>query len=515
MNTVPERGDCSSLPPCEAYGGDDPFIFVSYAHADSAAVYPEIARLRQLGFRIWYDEGIAPTSHWPDALAQALSRCSFFLVFLSPAASASQHVLNEIHFALNRGKPILAIHLADAVLPDGLELQLGRIQAIKKYGMAEDHYSRQLDRCLPPHLLAAEASRNNRPAGAGGARDGTSSITTGTSGAVTSGLPVQLPQFHYGSVVPPEYFIDREDELEEGARAVRAGQGFLLVGNRRAGKTSFCKKLIHLLMGTADNDVLAAHLNLQQCVHLTMETFLEHTILNIIGEMARQVFRCKYTEVVQPEVARSKQALVRDPEFTAFVGLVQRVVGRTHRRGGAAPSPLRATEFIQFSHDLHHILQAKNWRRCVVFYDEANRLPRDLSEELLVCNAETLDSAGVVSIYAASPEMAETFRPLRDSFGRHLTLGPFRSPDDLRRLLVRYYFESASAESDLPATVEAIERLWKLTRGSPYVIQLLAGRSFRFARDQRASQLTEGHVDQAHRCLGEEMPDLFPESPAG
>jgi len=40
-------------PPFEAYGGKDPYLFVSYSHKDSALVYPEIERLHQLGFRIW------------------------------------------------------------------------------------------------------------------------------------------------------------------------------------------------------------------------------------------------------------------------------------------------------------------------------------------------------------------------------------------------------------------------------------------------------------------------------
>src|SRR5262249_5020648 len=150
---------------------------------------------------------------------------------------------------------------------------------------------------------------------------------------------VQMPEFHYGSVVPPEYFIDRFEELEEAERAIRRGQGFLLVGNRRAGKTSFCKKLIHQVMGAPGNDVLAAHLNLQQCVHLTIETFLEHTILNIIGEIARQVFHCKYTVALSPDSARGNEELARDSEFVAFVELVRRVVDRTHTQSRATSIP--------------------------------------------------------------------------------------------------------------------------------------------------------------------------------
>lgn len=48
--------------PFKAYQGDEPYIFVCYAHDDAARVYPEIARLREVGFHIWYDEGISPGS---------------------------------------------------------------------------------------------------------------------------------------------------------------------------------------------------------------------------------------------------------------------------------------------------------------------------------------------------------------------------------------------------------------------------------------------------------------------
>ena len=91
-------------------------------------------------------------------------------------------------------------------------------------------------------------------------------------------------------------------------------------------------------MGRPGNDVLAAYLNLQQCTHLTLQTFLEHTLLNLIGEMARQVFHCKYSELLRPNPTEGNERLRKDPEFTGFVDLFARVKERTHtQRGGRAP----------------------------------------------------------------------------------------------------------------------------------------------------------------------------------
>jgi molecular chaperone DnaK (HSP70) len=138
----------------EAYTGTDPYLFVSYAHSDSKVVYPEIARLNGLGYRIWYDEGICPSHDWPESIATALERCDFFVVFVSTRAVASKNVRDEIHFALHEGKPFLAIYLEDTLMPPGLKMRMGSIQAISKFQIASDRYLRQLEKALPIHLTS-------------------------------------------------------------------------------------------------------------------------------------------------------------------------------------------------------------------------------------------------------------------------------------------------------------------------------------------------------------------------
>jgi hypothetical protein len=320
---------------------------------------------------------------------------------------------------------------------------------------------------------------------------------------------VQVPSFHFGSVVPPDYFIDREEELKEASRLIQAGQGLLLVGSRRAGKTSFFNKLIHEMMGTPGNDVLATYLNLQQCTKLTIETFLEHTLLNLIGEMARQLFHCKYSDLLRPDPIGGNERLRKDREFADFVDLFARIKERTHTQHGAMPSPLLASEFIQLSQDLLEILRAKRWRCCVIFYDEANLLPYELSVDLLASNEETLNTAGLISVYAASPEMETSLDDLREVLGNHVHLGPFRSLQDLRMLLARYCRTAHDLQTEPPAEPSAIELLWKYSQGLPYIIQLLSGLSFRRARDQHCPVVTSRHVEQAHDQLRREKPHLF------
>ena len=129
--------------PFPAYKGDAPYIFISYAHVDSPDVYPIISEFKDLGYNVWYDEGIEPGIEWPEEIANALGHCSLFVVFVSPAAAASPNVRNEINFALGRKLPFIAIHIKATTLTPGLELQIGAKQAILKYNMNDDSFRRK------------------------------------------------------------------------------------------------------------------------------------------------------------------------------------------------------------------------------------------------------------------------------------------------------------------------------------------------------------------------------------
>ena len=39
--------------PFQAYQGEDPYIFASYAHASDAVVYPDLDQLHNCGYRVW------------------------------------------------------------------------------------------------------------------------------------------------------------------------------------------------------------------------------------------------------------------------------------------------------------------------------------------------------------------------------------------------------------------------------------------------------------------------------
>lgn len=138
------------------YEGKQPYIFVSYAHKDAAKVYPILEALNNRGFRIWYDDGIAPGSEWPENIAQHLDSCAVTLAFVSENSMASDNCRREITFALSRKKAFLSIMLEQSTLPLGMELQLSAQQCVMAYAYPD--MSALMDKvCHCPDLAPCQA----------------------------------------------------------------------------------------------------------------------------------------------------------------------------------------------------------------------------------------------------------------------------------------------------------------------------------------------------------------------
>lgn len=104
-------------PPFEAYRGGEPYAFVSYAHADSHLVYPLVADLHERGYRIWYDEGIEPTDSWPETLADKISGCQLYVLFVTRVSVERDGIELEIEWAHTHGKRCLAVCLEETRFP--------------------------------------------------------------------------------------------------------------------------------------------------------------------------------------------------------------------------------------------------------------------------------------------------------------------------------------------------------------------------------------------------------------
>jgi len=119
--------------PFAAYSGDDPYVFICYAHKDSAVVYPDLVQLRDSGVNIWYDEGIPAGSGWRSEIAGAIKGAQKFIFYVSEASLKSSHCLREVDYALSHELEIIPVYLETCVLPTELEFGLNRVQALFRH----------------------------------------------------------------------------------------------------------------------------------------------------------------------------------------------------------------------------------------------------------------------------------------------------------------------------------------------------------------------------------------------
>lgn len=133
------------------------YAFVSYARRDRIRVKEQVSTIREWGHRIWIDEAIRPTDEWPETIARAIQGCSIFVLFLTANSAGSRNVRNEVHFALEETKPILAVYLERTELPGGLRLRIGDIQSVVKPDLNPQQYARLMHRTLGAALGGAPA----------------------------------------------------------------------------------------------------------------------------------------------------------------------------------------------------------------------------------------------------------------------------------------------------------------------------------------------------------------------
>lgn len=129
-----------------AYKGNEPYIFISYAHKDAEVVLPIVARLQQDGYRVWYDEGITPGSSWDIYISEHLDQSCNVLGFLSKSYVKSQNCRDELALARAKAKAMNLVYIDDVQLSPGLRMRYGRIQALFMNHMTEEEFFEKLYR---------------------------------------------------------------------------------------------------------------------------------------------------------------------------------------------------------------------------------------------------------------------------------------------------------------------------------------------------------------------------------
>ena len=102
-------------------------VFISYSHNDRIKATMVLNILEQNGIRCWIDyRDAVPGIDYAGSIVRAIKSSKFFVLILSAASSASQHVLNEVNSAVNAGATIIPFRLEDVEFNDSFEYYLGK-----------------------------------------------------------------------------------------------------------------------------------------------------------------------------------------------------------------------------------------------------------------------------------------------------------------------------------------------------------------------------------------------------
>ena len=153
--TVREKVSETLLPEgLAAYLGKEPFVFISYAHADAARVYPILKLLQDRGVRLWFDINSIPAGqNYDDYIGYKVAESSIYMPFITATSLNSRYIRREMDVANDYHKPFCSIFLENLDLTPGALIRLGHEQRINWYTNDIQSNLDLIIRSLPPMVF--------------------------------------------------------------------------------------------------------------------------------------------------------------------------------------------------------------------------------------------------------------------------------------------------------------------------------------------------------------------------
>jgi hypothetical protein len=115
---------------------NEDLIFFSYNRKDGQFALRLANDLIANRLNPWVDQlNIQPSQRWDAAVEEALVKAQCFLIVLSPHSAKSENVLDEVNFALKKGKKIIPVLIKECEIPFRLE-RIQYIDFTKNYSSA-------------------------------------------------------------------------------------------------------------------------------------------------------------------------------------------------------------------------------------------------------------------------------------------------------------------------------------------------------------------------------------------
>lgn len=134
-----------------AHSGDEPYVFISYKHADTDLVVPIIERFQQRGYNVWFDQGLKYGEDYDDLIDLKINGSALFIIFITEnvikgAYSPDEYMKKELDVAIATNTKIFPIFLHHV----GLEGKY-RMHLIGKHSIFRHEYESEeefIDDCI-------------------------------------------------------------------------------------------------------------------------------------------------------------------------------------------------------------------------------------------------------------------------------------------------------------------------------------------------------------------------------
>jgi hypothetical protein len=124
-------------------------VFISYAHADNAAVTPVVDVVKANGRDVWIDKtGLQTGDSWAGEIVRAIKSAGGIMVMCSKRAFESDHVKRELYLADRYKKPLAPVFLEAAQPPEDFEYFFAGVQWLELYKLPEGERKAAIGRAL-------------------------------------------------------------------------------------------------------------------------------------------------------------------------------------------------------------------------------------------------------------------------------------------------------------------------------------------------------------------------------
>ena len=139
----------------ESYSGTEPYLFISYSHADTKTVNKILKVIDKEKYRMWYDDTMEIGDDFRAELRTKIENCFAVLLFVSNSSMNSKFCGMEIITAYKFNKRIYPVFIEDEVeIPPAIKMIFENLQHVKSENIFEsDKYLAKLIESLPVETM--------------------------------------------------------------------------------------------------------------------------------------------------------------------------------------------------------------------------------------------------------------------------------------------------------------------------------------------------------------------------